>query len=365
MVTTRFCNRVGMLMVVAGLAVALVVSGAGLTGSAHAAPVFRPHIDVYLADGVTPVGTTRVHPGDTLVVKGRGFDPKSNTDGFPLSVPPGVPHGTFIAFGAFAPTWKPLQDAPESARATSRLGVQWAMSREALARVPSTPFDMRRTIRQQWVPLAADGSFTAELKATTPKEIPAGARWGIYTYGAAGATNAAQELSVPVNYSTQPGPNTPKPAPADLVWAYSPNFYATVTERAQGTVYGADGAGLDDQDRLTFTRTGGAVHNGTGTLRFTGTIVAFTRFHLFEIALADPIITVRNGKGVLSMRTSTTNMNGTDALRRVTIADVDLAGIGDGRSVRGAKVTFRPGIRPEALAVLSTGPASPLDLNLR
>lgn len=364
MATTRFRGRFSTLMVMAGLSLALVVSGGVRAASADAAPAFRPHIDVYLADGVTPVGTTGVHAGDILVVKGRGFDPNANTEGLPLPVPPGVPHGTFIAFGAFAPQWKPSQDAPESARATSRLGVQWAMSRDALARVPSAPFDMRRTIRQQWVPLAADGSFTAKLKASTPKDIPANARWGVYTYGAAGATNAAQELSVPVRYSTQPGPNTPKPAPADLAWAYTPGFYATVTERSQGTVYGTDGAGVDDSDRLTYTHAGGELRNGTGTLRFRGTIVAFTRFHLFEIALADPTITVRNGKGVLTMRTSTTNMNGTDALRRVTIADVDLTGIGDGKSVRGAKVTFRPGIRPEALALLSAGAASPLDLNL-
>lgn len=361
---SRVGGRIGTLMVMAGLSLALVVAGGVRAPEAGAAPTFRPHIEVYLADGVTPVGSTRVHAGDILVVKGRGFDPNANTGGFPLPVPPGVPNGTFIAFGAFAPKWRPSQDAPESARATSRLGVQWAMSRDALARVPSAPFDMRRTIRQQWVPLAADGSFTAKLKASTPKEIPAGARWGVYTYAAAGAVNAAQELSVPVSYSTQPGPNTPKPAPADLAWAYSPNFYATVTERSQGTVYGTDGAGVDDQDRLTFTRTGGEVLGGTGTLRFKGTIVAFTKFHLLEIALADPIITVRGGKGVLSMRTSTTNMNGTDALRRVTLADVDLSGIGDGKSVRGAKVTFRPGIRPEVLALLSMGAASPLDLNL-
>ena len=49
---------------------------------------------------------------------------------------------------------------------------------------------------------------------------------------------------------------------------------------------------------------------------------------------------------------------------KVALADVDLSGIGDGKSVRGAKVTFRPGIRPEVLALLSMGAASPLDLNL-
>lgn len=354
-------RRLGILVVLAVALTGLVLPSS-VTG-AHAAPVFRPHIDVFAADGVTPIGNTVVHPGDTLVVKGRGFDPNANRGGgFPLPVPPGVPHGTFIAFGAFAPHWKPSAGAPESARAATRLGVQWALAPSALAQVPSAPFDMRRTIRQQWVPLSPQGTFTARVVASTPKDTPAGARYGVYTYGAAGAVNAAQELSVPINYSTTPGANTPKPAPRNLIWAYSPSFYRTVTKQLQGGVYGTDGAGVDDAGRLTFALRDGAVRNGNGVLRFRGTIVVFTRFHLSEIALADPVIRVADGRGVLSMRTSTTNTNGTDALRRIDIADVDLSRIGNGRDLFGASVRFRPGITPEALALLSVGPAAPLDL---
>lgn len=355
-------QRVRTLLVAVTAAVALVAPSVLVSTAAQAAPRFSPHIDVYLADGVTPVADTVVHPGDTLVVKGRGFDPNSNTSGLPVPVPPGVPHGTFIAFGAFAPVWQPSKDALESARATSRLGVQWAISPSALAKVPTEPFDLQRAIRQQWVPLDADGTFTARVVTTTPAKQPAGARYGIYTYGAAGATNAAQELSVPVNYSTESGPNTPVPAPQNFVWGYSPSFYNDVTETTQGTVFAIDGAGIDDRNRLTYRLAGGEVRNGTGELRYEGTVVAFTRFHLWEIALADPIIRVRDGKGVLSMKTSTENDNGDDTMRRIDIADVDLSGIGDGRDVTGAKVTFRPGISPLALALLSTGPAAPLDL---
>ena len=265
-------RRLGILVVLAVALTGLVLPSS-VTG-AHAAPVFRPHIDVFAADGVTPIGNTVVHPGDTLVVKGRGFDPNANRGGgFPLPVPPGGPHGTFIAFGAFAPHWKPSAGAPESARAATRLGVQWALAPSALAQVPSAPFDMRRTIRQQWVPLSPQGTFTARVVASTPKDTPAGARYGVYTYGAAGAVNAAQELSVPINYSTTPGANTPKPAPRNLIWAYSPSFYRTVTKQLQGGVYGTDGAGVDDAGRLTFALRDGAVRNGNGVLRFRGTIV--------------------------------------------------------------------------------------------
>lgn len=330
---------------------------------AAAAPPSTATITVFRGDGTTPVGATVVHPGDTLVVKGVGFDPNANRYGLPVPVPPGVPHGTFVTFGAFAPQWKPSTGAPESARATNRSAVKWAMAPSALAQVPSSPFDLRRTIRQQWVPLRADGSFTAKIVASTPKTIPAGARYGIYTYGAAGADNAAQERAVPINYSTTPGPNTPIDPPRDLVWAYSPSFYRTVTQTAGGGLSGTDGAGVDDRGSMTFTRTSSSVRNGTGELRYRGTVVAFSRFHLAEIALADPMIRVRNGKGVLSMRTSTTNQNGTDAMRRVDIADVDLSTIGNGSDVRGATATFRPGITPEVLAALSTGPAAPVTLN--
>ncbi|MFT3898812.1 MAG: HtaA domain-containing protein [Gordonia sp. (in: high G+C Gram-positive bacteria)] len=329
--------------------------------TATAAP--RAAINVYLADGTTPVGSTELHPGDKLVVKGRGFDPNANTSGFPLPVPPGVPHGTFIAFGAFAPHWKPSAGAPESARATARSGVQWAMSRSALGRVPTAPFDFRRTIRQQWVPLRPNGTFTATLKLSTPKAIPAGARWGVYTYGGAGSDNPAQELRVPVRYSTAPGPNTPAEPKRNLIWAYTPSFYRTVTGTTEGTVSGSDGATVDKAGRMSYELRDGVLRGGNGVLRFKGTVVAYTRFHLYEVALADPILRVRGGRGVLSMRTSTTNMNGTDRLRRVDVADVDLRGAG-GAGKRGAAVRFRPGISPEVLALLSTGPAAPLDLRL-
>ncbi|WLP92653.1 HtaA domain-containing protein [Gordonia sp. NB41Y] len=355
--------RFGLIVGVVVALVGLVAGGLVGTGEVSAAPTWRPAVSVFLADGTTPVGQTVVHPGDKLVVKGTGFDPNANRSGLPLPVPPGVPHGTFIAFGAFAPDWKPSAGAPESARATNRSGVAWALSRSALAQVPDVPFDMRRTIRQQWVPLNTDGSFTATVTASTPKDIPAGARYGVYTYGAAGADNAAQELSVPVNYSTAPGPNTPAPAPRNLVWGYSPSFHRTITEDAQGGISGSKGAGITDNGAMTFTLASSTVRNGTGELRFEGTVVAWSRFHLSEIALVDPIIRVQGGKGVLSMKTSTTNMNGTDALRRVDIADVDLAGIGNGSDVHGAPVRFRAGITPEVLAALSLGQASPLDLN--
>ncbi|MBM7368327.1 HtaA domain-containing protein [Gordonia hydrophobica] len=354
----------------------IVVLVAGLTAvsltavSAAPAPAktWKPAIAVYLADGGTPVGATQLHPGDTVVVKGTGFDPAANTTGgLPVPVPPGVPHGTFVTFGAFSPHWKPSTGAPESARTTVRAQTKWVLSQDALNRVPDVPFDMRRTVRQQWVELSRSGAFTARITLATPKELPANGRWGIYTFGAANAVNAAQEQMVPLNYSTAPGPNTPVPASKNLVWAYSPTFADTVRGTTEGALSGSGGAAVDDAGAMSFELTANTVRNGKGELRYRGTVVASTRFHLLEIALADPIITINGTRAVLSMRTSTTDMNGDDVLRRVALADLTLSSAQIARLERGDDVTgvaasFRSAITPASLAALSLGAASPVNI---
>lgn len=354
-------------VLIALLAALTAVAGAVVAAPAHAA--FIPKISVFLADGVTPVGQTQFHPGDVVVVKGSGFDPNANRQGgLPLPVPPGVPHGTFVTFGKFDQHWRPSKGAPESSRTTDRAQTKWAISDAALAQVPNTPFDMRRTVRVGSVPLHRDGTFTAKITLTTPKDAPASGRWGIYTFGGADAVNAAQEKFVPLNYSTEPGPNTPKPAVKNLVWAYSPNFYSTFAKTTQGGVVPKDGAGVDKSTgQLSFELTKNTVAGGAGELRYEGTVVAFTRFHLYEIALADPIIRINGGKAVLSLKTSTTDQNGTDAMRRIDVADLRLnsaqiAKLSRDEAVSGVAATFRPGVTPAVLGVLSQGAASPIDL---
>ncbi|MFT3660406.1 MAG: HtaA domain-containing protein [Gordonia sp. (in: high G+C Gram-positive bacteria)] len=348
------------------LATVTAASGAVLAAPAEAAP-FTPAIAVYLADGTTPVGTTGLHPGDTVVVKGTGFDPNANTGGLPVPVPPGVPHGTFITFGKFDQNWRPSKNAPESSRTTDRAQTRWAISNDALNRIPNTPFDLRRTVRQQAVTLHPNGAFTTKITLTTPKDAPANGRWGIYTYGAADSVNAAQELYVPIRYSTEPGPNTPKPAARNLVWGYSPKFVSTFAETAQGGVVGSKGAAAGADRRLSFELAADTVKNGRGELRYRGTVVAYTRFHLYEIALVDPIIRVNGTTAVLSMRTSTTDQNGTDALRRIDVADLRLTGaqadrLGRRQDVTGIPASFRGGITPPLLGMLSQNPASPVDI---
>ena len=89
---------------------------------------------------------------------------------------------------------------------------------------------------------------------------------------------------------------------------------------------------------MSFKLVDNTVRNGRGQLRYAGTVVASTKFHLLEIAMADPIIRLDGTRAVLSMRTSTTDMNGDDALRRVDIADLTLTRTQAARLARGENV---------------------------
>lgn len=340
---------------------------AALTGAAPLAPGAPASIEVLAADGVTPLGRSVVHEGDTVVVKGSGFDPAANTNGLPLPVPPGVPHGTFVAFGAFSPDWRPSSGAPSEARAgQQRSATAWVMSENALNRVPDAPFDLRRTIRQQWTPLADDGSFTATLTVTTPAAAAPDAEFGIYTYAAAGAINAGEELFTPVEFDPAPGPNAPRPVAEDLVWGFAPGYTELVTGTLQGGVTGTEGAGVRPDGRLTFESAGADIDpaTGLGVVRFSGTVVSFTRFHLAEIALADPWIEFTPEGTVLSAEMSTGNTVGTDRLARTRLADLRLTADPSHTSREAVAGTFvLPLAQPTVLLPYSGQQIAPVDFS--
>lgn len=351
-----------------GIAVTATALGIALGAPAvQAAPADDgPQIEVYAADGVTPLGDTTVQQGDTIVVRGTGFDPEANTDGLPVPVPPGVPHGTFVAFGAFSPDWRPSAGAPAEARVgQQRSATAWVLSEDALNKVPDTPFDMRRTVRQQWTELGTDGTFTTELTVTEPAELPADARYGVYSYGAADAVNAEEELFVPVNYDPTPGPNHPRTPDADLSWGFAPGYVSTVKDDLQGGVGGADGGNVVGQD-LTFELDSADIDpsTGLGTVRYSGEIVSFTKFHLLEIALSDPWIEFTDEGTFLSAETSTGNMVGNDSLSRIRVAELDLQADPERTSFEGVTGTFVfPLDQPEVLLAYSGQQIAPLDFS--
>ncbi|KON74833.1 hypothetical protein M768_02545 [Cellulosimicrobium cellulans F16] len=159
-----------------------------------AAPVWEPEIAVFAEDGVTPLGDAEVSVGDTIVVKGSGFDPAANIGGRGVPIPATLPQGTYVVFGSFTEQWRPSEGAASSTR---KVGSQaWALAEPVLDQVPA---QYQSVIRAQWTDIAADGTFEARLVVKSPGLLDGG-RYGVYTYGAGGVTNADQELFAPVAF---------------------------------------------------------------------------------------------------------------------------------------------------------------------
>ncbi|SDU21518.1 HtaA domain-containing protein [Jiangella alkaliphila] len=207
-------------------------------------PTWEPSIEVFAADGVTPVAEAELTYGDTVVVRGSGFDPEGNVapEGNRPPIPAGVPAGAYVVFGSFADQWQPSQGAPSSARTVG--AQQWALAQAALDQVPAQYQD---AIRAQWVEIAADGTFTAEptlakpTDRTTgePVEWPEGTTPGVYTYAAGGTVNADQELYVPLTVADE------EPAGPALTLSAS-----TGLDNAGSNVVEATGTGFDPQTAI-------------------------------------------------------------------------------------------------------------------
>ncbi|HRW36167.1 MAG: HtaA domain-containing protein [Acidimicrobiales bacterium] len=144
---------------------------------------FAPQL--FPAPQVVVSQTEGLRPGDQVIVWGRGFDPAAHTGTRPpLS---GQPSGHYVVFGRFADDWAPSGGAPSSAR--SVIAQRWAVpAAQHLALDPAQ----------------TNASFTRldELgRFQTVLTVGAGGTtgtYGVYTYAASGAVDAAQELAIPV-----------------------------------------------------------------------------------------------------------------------------------------------------------------------
>ncbi|MFV0435560.1 MAG: HtaA domain-containing protein [Leucobacter sp.] len=191
-------------------AVLLAASGLALAPSAaFAETTWEPAFTAELADGTPLVSGDKVYKDDVVVLKGTGFDPAANVGGRGAPIPNTLPQGTYAVFGKFAADWRPSQSAASSTR---KLGPQkWALAESVLDQVPNvSPTFFQDTIRKQWAPLAADGSFTAELTLADPKDADqVEGSYGLFTYGAGGVSNAAQELELRLDYVNEERPGEP------------------------------------------------------------------------------------------------------------------------------------------------------------
>lgn len=287
----------------------------------------NPQISVTTEDGRSVDGLT-VHRGDTLLVHGTGFSPQANQGGFPLPIPPGVPNGVYVLYSAFPDHWEPSEDAPAVSRKHPHDRMAWVTPAGTLEAIPRAPIDMHRSISRVAQPMADDGSFTARIEVDPAATTPGG-NWGVYVYSAAGSANAAEEFYVPINYSPEPGPNTPPPASPDLV--LDAGVVHQVTDTLQGGINPRFGADEQDGQRVSFTRDHDAEDaSDDGIQRYRGTVTATARFNMVEVAMKDPWIETRaDGARVLTALVSQRHDVGADLMHRVelgTLGPVDAVG---------------------------------------
>jgi hypothetical protein len=194
------------------------------------------------APQVTVSQVVAASTGETeITINGAGFDPQSSIAIYPPLA--GGPGGVYVAFGKFAPVWKPSAGAGSAARPNA--GVKWAVLAENIDQVGGAGNGA--------VVLGADGTFTATLtisKAAADAVGVDGGVYGIYTYPGGGAATPAFETFTAVTFLapgdipidvTVPEEGTPPPA-GEFTW--------TITDSA-AVVMGTAVAGPD-----AFTATG-------------------------------------------------------------------------------------------------------------
>lgn len=286
--------------------------------------VVKPQVTVTNADG-SPI-TGPVRRGDVLLVHGTGFDPGANRGGFPVPVPPGVPNGVYVLYSAFPEHWKPSEGAGGEARTHPHDRMAWVMPAGTLEAVPGTGVNMRRQLSRVSQPMADDGSFTARI-TVDPAEAPPGDNWGVYLYAAAGSVNPDEEIFVPLPYSTEPGPNTPPPASADLL--VDASAISRLAKAAGGGVTPKNGAVGVDGGRIGFTLAEESLDpaTGHGVVKFRGTADATARFSMVHMVFRDPWIEVTEQGAFLTAEISKGHDVGPDSVQRIRVARI-LGGAG-------------------------------------
>lgn len=268
-----------------------------------------PTVTVTLGDGAPVTADTVVHRGDVLLVHGEGFSPRANRGGFVMPVMPGVPNGVYVLYSGFGADWRPSEGAPGEARTHPHDQLAWVLPDSSLNALPTVP-DMRTPIARESQRMEPDGSFTARIVVDPPAQTP-GDNFGVYVYPAAGSVNAAEEIFVPLRFSTAPGANAPTASSPDLV--LDAGLPASVADVAGGKLTPRDGASLLDGDRIAFSLDGAVA----GAVRYRGTVHATAKFSLADVVVKDPwVVTRADGTRVLTAELSDGYNSSDDAVTR-------------------------------------------------
>lgn len=286
-IATTTVDVAGDSVTVSGDGVALTAEGAsalqGFLGSGAELDDFTLTADLAAAGPVTPTfdpqiavsATTDLVPGQTITVQGSGFDPTALTGARPPFA--GKPSGVYVVFGKFADVWQPSTGALSAVRKV--IDQKWALPEPTYSTVAGT--------NSQYVPLAADGTFTTTLTVGTSD---AEGTYGVYVFPGSGASSAAHELEVPVTVAGQGEgdvtvgvtvPEAPVVEPdGELTWTISGSKAVSL-----GTASAADGrfvaAGALTAVSVTDTRKGQPAFTLSGSVSdFVGGARTFDGAHL-------------------------------------------------------------------------------------
>ncbi len=146
--------------------------------------------------------------GDTIHVTGADFGQNVNGSFPPVA---GHPAGFYVAFGKYTSPWQPSAGAPSANRKNGAggSGLWWVVPQETYDYVasvygPSGTSPNAGTF-SQFVLLQPNGGFQLDLTvAAVQGSITASTpgAYGVYTYGAAGATGAAFETYTPIAFAS-------------------------------------------------------------------------------------------------------------------------------------------------------------------
>lgn len=339
----------------------------------------NPNLQVFLVDGTTPYVNQELEEGDRLVVRGTGFDPYANkpassTGGVPI--PNSLPQGTFLVFGSFAENWQPSQGASSAARAHDKASRAWLLAADTLDQIPNgaAPNNFRDQIREQWVELdPATGSFETTITLHTPDaQVPNG-KFGIYSYagGTGQVVNAAQELSVELNYQAK---GTPDPEPeltvGGLDWAFNTGWNSYAKFVARATITGTSGATVNASGLANYTQVAGGNYDaaaGVGSIHYEGIVRYVSELHGFDIAIKNPQLTFTSRTtATMTAELSTSDTGGVTNMTRVTMATLTPgASTGAAGSVQtwaNVPGVFAQSIQPEGWADYAGGATAPFTI---
>ena len=265
-------------------------------------------------DAIFPPPTPPAPPTPTLAVsKTKGLDPEGDTititgtdyDTTAIGMygpTAGVAAGFYIQIGWIDENWRPSEGAPSSSRSNAyTVWVQENLTTDgylAWTRTSDT---------------TADFTWTVDIdKATLDTKTRDGATLAVFTVGAGGPKQAANELAIPISFTApttqEPGADpgtTPPPAltAGSLSWGIKSSFRSYVTSPiAHGSITTSGVSTV--LGNFVFPQSGAAqLTNGIGSVAYSGSVRFAGHGGELDLRLSDPQVRIDSAtNGTLFVR---------------------------------------------------------------